>query len=70
MQDLTSPDHPERDLIRRWHLAHVKRTEAVPPLNEGWRSRNITPRAAEGLELLEQFRLTRDLGKFQSASDL
>lgn len=70
MQDLTSPDHPERDLIRRWHLAHVKRTEAVPPLNEGRRSRNITPRAAEGLELLEQFRLTRDLGKFQSASDL
>ena len=62
--------HPtERDLIRRWHHAHIRAASASESFRRGWRDANITPHADEAREILDSLRQARDLSAFQSNTD-
>ena len=62
--------HPhERELIRRWHEAHIRAAEASDDFKRGWRAANITPQADEARQFLDALRRTRDLGAFQIGTD-
>lgn len=59
----------EREFERRWHQTHIDRFDAEAEVAErGWRARNLTPRAEEGRQFLDDLRRTRDLAAFRAGT--
>ncbi len=63
------PDSPERELVRRWHQAHIEKFQDAAPLHRGWRDRTLTPETETSRQLVEQLKIDRDLPAFQAGTD-
>ncbi|MCQ3802498.1 MAG: AAA family ATPase [bacterium] len=65
---MLTPD-PELEFRRRWYRAHVDRWQNFPSDKKyAPEERRTSPYAAEGVEILEDFRLTRNLDRFREST--